>query len=205
MNCKKCGYQLAPGQIICSNCDTDNSKIYSNEILKASENVNEYIPDFSQNINNFYENQTDINYNDDSNFNKEQVVHKTNKKKNTVILFILLIVIVLGIIFIIWCNFGTSTKQENDLINTYMLLEKQVKQNITLGSVTTCDDDCNFVYDFDDNNYDFEVIDMGSYYKLEFKVEDDYIEDFKFSSDVCKKLKNAICNNSEIVGSVNKE
>ena len=59
-------------------------------------------------------------------------------------------------------------------------------------------------YDFDNNIYDFEVIDMGSYYKLEFEVEDDYIDDFKFTTDSCKNLEDSICHDNEIVGSVDK-
>lgn len=57
MNCKKCGYPLVSGQIICSNCDTDNSELL-NEI-----NNNTHVND-TQNMNQYecYNATYDINY-----------------------------------------------------------------------------------------------------------------------------------------------
>ena len=62
MNCKKCGYPLVPGQVICSNCGE-----YNQEQETINNNViNEQIN------NNIYENR-----NIESNIYTEENVHKS--------------------------------------------------------------------------------------------------------------------------------
>ena len=61
MNCKNCGTQLVPGQIVCSNCDFVNEDL-NNNVNNVTSNINSYDNNINSNVNtmNSYSN---MNYN----------------------------------------------------------------------------------------------------------------------------------------------
>lgn len=120
------------------------------------------------------------------------------------------IVCILGFIFVMLIatknvNSTISKSKSSSFVETYSLLQKSVKTNIVNGYNATCDDDCQIIYDYDDASFDFEVTDMGSYYKLEFEVDDDKYRGFKFTPDSCDTLTNSVCDENEIIGRVYKD
>lgn len=117
-------------------------------------------------------------------------------------------IIVLAVVFLISArnvNSTISNARVDSFISTYRTLERQVEINAINNTDPTCDGDCSLLYDYDDEDVDFEVTDMGTYYKLEFDVDDDKYRNFKFTDEACSVLQNAVCNETEISGRVNKE
>lgn len=91
MNCKKCGYPLVSGQLICSNCDTDNSELL-NEI-----NNNAYVNSV-QNMNQY---QNYENYNINENINYEIKDDKKLKKQNICLKIASFLALLLGVALLI--------------------------------------------------------------------------------------------------------
>ncbi len=121
-----------------------------------------------------------------------------------------IIACILAFIFIVFVatkkvNSNISKSRTSSFVDTYILLQRSVKINAANGDNVTCDDDCQIIYDYDDASFDFEVTDMGSYYKLEFEVDDDKYRGFKFTPDSCDTLTNSVCDENEIVGRVYKD
>ena len=50
MNCKNCGTQLVPGQIVCSNCDFVNEDL-NNNVNNVTSNINSYDDNINSNVN----------------------------------------------------------------------------------------------------------------------------------------------------------
>ena len=136
---------------------------------------------------------------------------KKDKKSNVG----LIIGIIVGVIILFFCGLGlilfiatksvNSTIQkskENSFLDTYNSLRKEVQIKLVNGENPTCDDDCALIYDYDKNDFDFEVTNMGSYYKIQFEVDDDKYDNFRFSNEKCNALQDSVCDENEIVGRV---
>lgn len=136
---------------------------------------------------------------------------KKDKKSNVG----LIIGIIVGVIILFFCGLGlilfiatksvNSTIQkskENSFLNTYNSLRKEVQIKLVNGENPTCDDDCTLIYDYDKSDFDFEVTNMGSYYKIQFEVDDDKYDNFRFSNEKCNALQDSVCDENEIVGRV---
>lgn len=117
-------------------------------------------------------------------------------------------IIVLAVVFLISAgrvNSTISNARIDSFISTYRTLERQVEINAINNTDPTCDGDCTLLYEYDDEDVDFEVTDMGSYYRLEFDVDDDKYRNFKFTDEACSNLINAVCDENEISGRVSKQ
>lgn len=136
---------------------------------------------------------------------------KKDKKSNAG----LIIGIIVGVIILFFCGLGLilfiATKsvnskiqksKENSFLDTYNSLRKEVQIKLVNGENPTCDDDCTLIYDYDKSDFDFEVTNMGSYYKIQFEVDDDKYHNFKFSNEKCNALQDSVCDENEIVGRV---
>ena len=136
---------------------------------------------------------------------------KKDKKSNAG----LIIGIIVGVIILFFCGLGlilfiatksvNSTIQkskENSFLDTYNSLRKEVQIKLVNGENPTCDDDCALIYDYDRSDFDFEVTKMGSYYKIQFEVDDDKYDNFRFSNEKCNALQDSVCDENEIVGRV---
>ena len=91
MKCKNCGAPLVNGQIICSNCDTDNSTILTqtNDNMNNYQFNNEQIKNSNQGQNYGY-NQT----NENINYEEKKV---SNKKQNIFLKIASILALFLGI------------------------------------------------------------------------------------------------------------
>ena len=119
MKCKNCGAPLVNGQIICSNCDTDNSTIltqtndnmnnyqFNNEQIKNSNQgqnygynqTNDNINNYQFNTEQFVNNNQDQNYgynqtNENINYEEKKV---SNKKQNIFLKIASILALFLGI------------------------------------------------------------------------------------------------------------
>lgn len=91
MNCKKCGYPLVSGQIICSNCDTDNS-----ELLNETNN-NAHVND-TQNMNQYQDYES---YNINENIDYEIKEDKKLKKQNACLKIASVLALLLGVALVV--------------------------------------------------------------------------------------------------------
>lgn len=127
----------------------------------------------------------------------------------------LIIGIIVGVVILLFCVMGlilfiatksvNSTIQkskENSFLDTYNSLRKEVQIKLVNGENPTCDDDCALIYDYDKSDFDFEVTNMGSYYKIQFEVDDDKYHNFSFSNESCANLEDSVCDENEIVGRI---
>lgn len=128
-----------------------------------------------------------------------------------IVIGIIIGVIVLGLIFLVIflistrnVNSAISNARSASFVDDYIVLEKQVKVNVANDIDPSCDGDCALLYEYDNEDIDFEVRDMGTYYSLEFDVDDDKYRNFRFNESDCAVLNNAVCDENEIIGRINK-
>lgn len=231
MNCKKCGAPLTTGQLICSNCDTDNSQflnqqsengfqsqnIQSNSYLNSSTQVNnqydlnsnQYMPQFQNNQSGY---NIPINNSSESNMYNGNGVNKSKKSiviiVSIIVLVILLIPITIGIVLVISTkkvNSQISDARINSFVEEYQMLKKQVRINMVQEDNVVCYDDCEDYYDVDSKKYFFEVTDKGEFYELNFEVNKDLYNDFEFTNESCSYLSDSICDKNKITGKVYKD
>ncbi len=95
MNCKNCGTQLVPGQIVCSNCDFINE----NDSTISNNNINEN--NFNNNLN--YDNVNENNFNNNLNYNDMNEKSIGNKQRKQHVIFkissILMLIVSLALFF----------------------------------------------------------------------------------------------------------
>lgn len=227
MNCKKCGAYLVSGQVICSNCDTDNSNYLSEQpnygqtqdTNVTQNNAEQYNSQDHQTLDDFnnqnqYLNQTQsVSYGSYSQLNtnsfgmqNEVKQYTSNKKGRVFIIILVLVTAIIGIkVFISRKDKGLEPDKGNvsSFINSYQMLQRQVKLKMLDNDVVSCDEDCKAVYDIDDEKYTFKVTDLDNYYKLEFELKSNY-KDTQFTSKDCANLENTVCSKNIIIGRVYK-
>ncbi len=225
MNCKKCGAPLAPEQVICSNCDTDNSQVLNQQSINEFQSQN-LQNNLSYNSQSQFNNQNDSNqyisqsqnlqneYNASINNNLESNPTNNANKKNIVMIIGIIIFVILLIPITIGIFIVISTKQINSQISKaridsfveeYQMLKKQVRLNMAEESDVVCNDNCEDYYDVDNKKYFFEVIDKGEFYELNFEVNKDLYGDFEFTNESCSYLSDSICSENKITGKVYKD
>lgn len=122
--------------------------------------------------------------------------------------FLLVGLIALIIVLIISAkqvNSTISDSRQDSFINTYKMIQKEIKEKVASGENASCNDDCSLIYNYDNSSFDVEVTDMLDYYKIEFEVDDDKYRNFKFTNDACSNLSDAVCDENEIIGRVYKQ
>lgn len=215
MVCKKCGQPLVEGQVICSNCDTDNSDSISHTQVGSQQDSYSsfYSPNNTQgiNINADFNNLINNNsYNDSNNENNKQ--SKSSKSASKIIISIIVtgfvILFIIAIIFVIVQKLVIKSINKNKpqaYVENYEEIRSEVIKKINNDNVVTCDDDCNYVYETKlRDSAEFEVTDMGNFYKIEYEVDDDAYKGFEFTKDICAVLEDSVCNKNEIIGRVYK-
>ena len=109
MNCKNCGTQLVPGQIVCSNCDliNENDSTISNNNINEN-NFNNNLNYDNMNENNFnnnlnYDNVNENNFNNNLNYNDMNEKSIGNKQRKQHVIFkissILMLIVSLALFF----------------------------------------------------------------------------------------------------------
>lgn len=213
MNCKNCGSPLVSGQVICSNCDTENI-VDNNEQNKAYNDVNQNMINTS--INNFnmindntnYNNQTNSTYN---NYESGFVEEKPKKEKNIVLIIVIAVIFVpmiliglLALVFVIATSSINSTLENarnNQLVEEYKIIKKTIQTYYSSGGEVVCDDNCSLLFDLDEDLYELEVYDEGSYFKIELESTNDSLN---LTADDCKNIDNTVCTGNEIIGRIYK-
>ena len=201
MYCKKCGSPLVQDQIICSNCDTDNSQ-----------NTNSYV----NNYNNISFGEANYNNNvfEGQKYQESNYEPVKNKKKIPIwVIVLIIILLIIPIVFLVVTflfssfkvNSGISNSKNNSFIDSYRVINNQVKVNMVTGISASCDDDCDMTYEYESKNIDLEVEDNGSYYEIDFEATDYGIyKDIKLTRDDCISLSDAYCDSDNITGRVYK-
>ena len=85
MYCKNCGSEMTSGQIICSNCDADNS----DNVFNENYDINEFTKDINQNT---YEEKIDNNFSNDYSSETNYETFEKPKRNNYMLFFILLVI-----------------------------------------------------------------------------------------------------------------
>lgn len=209
MKCHNCGEILAPGQLICSSCDFDNSGfITENSVIQ---NVNNN--DFSYNE---YQNEAVNNvdlFDDVSKASDESTIkNDSNKRGNKKIIIIVLSIILIPVIVVIalaimmaglqkGINSSIDESSNNSFINQYQIIRKEVKMNIASGVDATCSYNCTQKYGVE--GADMEITRVNNYYKIEIKADSNgkYSKVNVNNSD-CKSIENTVCNGAIIIGRV---
>lgn len=195
MNCKKCGYPLVPGQTICSNCDEYNEA--PTNIVNNFESYN-YQEKLSENTS--YYDLSDIE------------IEKKPFPKWIIFVAIAVIfvpLVVLGLIFSISdvaITSQLSKEKNNSFITTYRMLRKQVLTNRVSEQPFVCNDDCNLIYDYDENNINFYVEDKGSYYEITYEAKEyGKYGSIDLKSKDCENITDTTCDKRVITGKVYKD
>ncbi len=155
MKCFKCGAQMTDGQVICSICDTDNSKkIYDNykyEPVKL---------DFSNNYDEIKEKEPDEN----------NIVIKDNKSTffSVIIIILIFVIIILGLRYLF--NYFNNKTEDNNTNDEIFRLYDKIKDDINvkkmIGEKIVCDVDCYEYYDYDEYKFSLIIYDEKEYYKI---------------------------------------
>lgn len=191
---------MVEGQIICSNCDTENIINDVNAMQENNRNLNNSI-EFNNSENTFLSYENSNIYSEKG----ENYPQEKSKKKNKVLLIIVIIIVLMLItiflflsgIFIISKRNVSSTIEKskiNSFISTYRLIKKEVQMRAVV-----CDDDCNDIYGINEH-YALEIEDMGNYYKIELE----YDGGVDLSQSDCAILSDVACSGDEIIGRIYK-
>ena len=188
MRCFKCGAQLAPGQKICSICDTDNSK----QIYEEGPSYNYEQVNYDNSINEVIKNEDEVGLEKESS-NKGSLI-------SVVIILIVFIVAIFGIKLTI-NNINNNKKKvenkENEIFKLYKKIKNDIEIKINLGEEIVCDINCDEYYDFNNDVYSLIVDEDEDYYIIELTDNINNIDLSLCSSD----LK---CDESTIIGYIEK-
>lgn len=96
----------------------------------------------------------------------------------------------------------TSNVKKIAIVTEYASLQSQVEEKVSNNSNNiVCSNDCDDIYNYEDDNADFTVSDKGIYYELVFKPIGQYNN--VDLNDVCEEI-DIECSNNTIIGKVEK-
>ena len=209
MKCRNCGEILAPGQLICSSCDFDNSGFLTENSVIQNVNNN----DFSYNEHqNEFVNSVD-SFDDVANdSNQTTIKNDSNKKGNKKIIIIVLSIILIPVIVVIalaimmaglqtGINNSIDESSNDSFINQYQIIRREVKMNIAYGVDVICSYDCTQKYGIE--GADMEITRVNNYYKIEIKADSNgKYSKVNINNSDCKSIENTVCNGATIIGRV---